>query len=480
MPDITPSDLRPVNEMISTIDARLRGSNAYANRRIRVPQNPTNSVFVTRVLTEFDKRNLRQLHQEARQLSEEGVHTGNSRLPASYQREVIKEALSDLKVLELVNTSVDPGASSTVQIPYEKRIGADSIPNNGIVFEGNGIPFSGVGMESENAFLMPMRLAAKLSDEVLHFTRASEINWDAWAENIASNARLIRELIHLRVVNEMIRASDSYQAKKIESEAFTASESGLIKTTQFPVVRPFQAYDLRGEKQGFPISPLTLIINGVVIPEFTGSEDLPQGVYWYFKNTNLGYIQLVDNTGQPAGAGASGAISYYQATNLIKFDLHHPAEVNHKKYLNELLDAVGDQSAELISHRYSRPDYAVMSAILNNEASKAEQFAFWQRRPGTNATIEGDLDTIKSIPAFGTNAPGTDLSDNRILLGQQGLTTYKIAKPFSFGAPFEAVGKNGNPTGEKIAYGEEFSAVHTPSPICGQYTSVLVFDSTKR
>lgn len=464
------------NLLTQTIQTCLRNTNAYANRR----KLTDDSSFARIVLAEFDRVNAPQLEREQRILAGAETSFSNTSLPVSYQREVIREALADLNILELVRVAVDPMAATATLMPYEERsYSASTILNGGIVYEGQGIPFAGVGLKNDTAYINAMKLAVKVTNEVIHFSQSSGINWDAWAESIASNARVIKELISLRITNEMQRAADSFNSVAVTGEAFTATDAGIIKTVQFPIVRPHQVRDIQGSAVGSPENPLVITANGSPIPYFTGEKNLQAGTYWTFSNINLGYIQLVNQLGQVTGDGVQGTISYSRATNLIKFDLQTPVGTKYTHHLNDLLSAIGDQKAVLSSQRYARPDYAVMSYMLNNEVTKAEQFALSMRRDGTANTLQGDLDMVKGLPVFDTNAPG-DLGDMRILLGQRGLTGYTIAKPYSMGTPFEATDRNGNPTGEKIAYGEEYSAIHTPKPVRNRYTSVLVWDSAKR
>ncbi|UOG91528.1 MAG: hypothetical protein L3K52_15205 [Candidatus Thiothrix sulfatifontis] len=466
--------MKPLDDIIR---GALRQTSAHHNKRLIEPSG-SEGAFAAMVLAEFDRVNAQALVREFRILS--GAETGfsNVALPASYQREVIRQALTDLNILNLVRVATDSAAMATTEIPYEERSAA-SIPNDGIVYEGQGIPFAGVGLKRDTAYIQAMKLALKVTNEVIHFSQASGINWDAWGDSIATNARVIRELISLRITNEMQRAADSFNAVHVTGEAFTASADGVIKTAQFPIVRPHQARDLQGNAIGNPENPLVITINGTAIPYFINKKDLPAGTYWTFSNINLGYIQLVNQLGQVTGDGSEGTISYSTATNLFKFDIQAPVGTKYTHHLNDLLTAIGDRKAVLSGQRYARPDYAVMSYMLNNEVTKAEQFVASMRRDGTATTLQGDLDMVKGLPVFDTNAPG-DFGDMRILLGQRGLTGYTIAKPYSMGAPFEATDSNGYPTGEKIAYGEEYSAIHTPKPVRNRYTSVLVYDSTTR
>lgn len=478
-PRITVDESNNVRTLQTAVRTALQTTNAHAANTLLLTEKPANERFVNLVLAEFDRHNVFQLQREHRLLSGAETHMGSAFLPASFQREVIREALADLNILQLVKTQVDPGATTTTQIPYEERSSSASIPNEGMVYEGQGIPFAGVGLKHDMAYVGAMKLALKVTNEIMHFSQSSGVNWNAWGENIASNARIMRELIHLRIANEMLRASDTYLAQAVTGEAFTASATGLIKTVKFPVVRPLQQRDLKGNTIGNPECPVAIVIGGATVPYFTGAKNLAAGTYWRFANANLGYIQLVDQTGAAKGA-AAGTIGYSTTKNVVKFDLAVPANTKYREHLNDLLSMIGDRKAVLSSQRYVRPEFALMSAMLNNEVSKAGQFAVSLKRDGTTNTMQGDLEAIKGLPAFDCNAPGMDIADQRILMGQRGLTGYSIIKPYSVGMPFEAVDGAGHPTGEKVAYGEEYNALHTPVPVRNRYTSVLVFDSTTR
>lgn len=471
------NNIRALSEYV-TKGLSQAATDAGGRRNLARAAAGQNGLFIHKVLMEFDHRNHRQLQAEYRILSGAETSTSNVSMPASYQKEVIREALSDLAILQLVKTAVDPTATVTCQIPYEERPHAADIPNGGIVYEGQGIPFAGGGLRHDTAYITPMKLALKVTNEVMHFTQSSGINWQAWSENIGYNARIIRELIHRRLANEMLRASDTYMAQTVQGEEFTTDGAGIILTVKFPVIRPRQVYDMMGNSIGSPECPLTVTIGGNGILPYTG-ENLAPGVYWQIMDVNAGRIRLLNQDGSPAAAGVSGTISYSTPTNLMRFDLN-PNGIEYRKHLNDLITMVGDQKSMMSSQRYVRPDYALMSSGLNNEISKAEQFVITLKRDGTDTTAQGDLEAIKSLPAFDTNAPGVDIADQRILIGQRGLTAYTIAKPYSAGTPFEAVDGYGRPTGEKVMYGEEYNAIHTPKPVCSRYTSILIHDSRAR
>lgn len=197
---------------------------------------------------------------------------------------------------------------------------------------------------------------------------------------------------------------------------------------------------------------------------------------------NLGLIRLVNQAGTAVTptSTTTTTITYASANNVSKFDLKLPSGVELADHLDGALRAVGARKAIMSADRYIMPDMMLMSPVLNDTLTNARQFAAEMMRAGANLTGAGDLATIKGIPAFGTNAPGIDLGDDRILMGARGTLSYVVVRPFATGAPFEAVDSNGLPTGERIAYGEEYNALQVPEPLQARLTSVIVYDSDAR
>lgn len=439
------------------------------------------SPFVKTVLSQFDRMFARELDAEAKMLAgSPQTNIGNTNLPYGVQREVIKEALHDLNILNLVQTLTDFTATATTQVPYEVReMGA--VMNDGLVFEGQPIPFAGVRQEMDTAFVNQMKLALTVTNEVVHFTRTAAINWDALGRNIQSNARILRELVARRLMNEIQRSSDAFAAVNVADETVTANAtSGVFKTEHFPVVRPYQALDLQGKPVGLAQNPITVKVGSNTVNAFDGSGRQSAGIYWRPVSFNQGVFQLVDEKGQPK-AGQNGVkISYSRATNVVKFDMDLASGVKLGEHMNGLLRLVGSRKAMMDGQRYYRPDYLLMSPVLNDQITNASEFISDQKRNGTDTTGSGDLGKIKNIAAYGTNAPNTDLGDDRIIIGQRGLTTYTVVKPFSTGDLFELTDGSGHPLGKKAAYGEEYNAIYTPAPLRGACTSIVVFSSKDR
>ncbi|MBF0453640.1 MAG: hypothetical protein HQL72_02345 [Magnetococcales bacterium] len=442
--------------------------------------------FVAKVLSEYDRINAPRLELEQKMLAGGETGIGDTNLPAGFTRTVIREALHDLRVLELVQTLTDFTATQTTNIPYEQRNLPASV-GDGIVFEGQAIQQAGVSQEMDFAYILPMKLALLISNEVIHFSRSSAIDWDAYARNVASNARIIRELIVRRICNELQRVSDQFGAMDISDEDISGQLNGttvsIVKSAQYPIVRSHQVRNLKGQAVGSEENPLVVQLNSVALSLYNPAITQGAGTYYRITNYNLGYIQYVDETGTPVTPAASAGddfISYSYATNATKFDLDLPANTTEEVHMNGLLRSVGARKAMMSADRYVMPDYMLMSPVLNDKATNAETYSASAKRDGADTTSQGDLSSIKAIPAFSTNAPGVDLGDERIQLGVRNTLTYTVAKPFQTGTPFEAVDSDGKPIGKKVAYGEEYSAVHVPSPLRGYATAVIAYSFTNR
>lgn len=459
-------------------DARIQSGRIFCSDLTERPN-------VKRALKHFDRVHQLDLSREARALADPaGTLIGDSALPASVMRNVIREALSDLKALDVVQVIADPAMGSTVQIPFEVRL-PGALVNNGIVYEGQGIPRAAVQQGMALAYVNAMKLSFLVSNEVDFFSRTSSIDWSALDRLVALNADIIRQRVHMRICNELQRAADSFNAVAVTGEDISGQLNGsnsLIKTAQWPVVRPMQVRDLQGTAVGPAENPLILTVNDAPIPAFDGSGKQPVGTYWLLENPNLGFVRLVTQAGVAVRPVASGVctLSYSKATNISTFDLKLPASVTLENHLNGVLRAIAAQKSILFNQRFVQPNFAMGSAVLLDLLTNASSFSVNDARNGTNLDVAGDLGVIKAMPAYSTNAPGVDFGDERILIGERGTATYAIARPWSTGQPFEAVDATGKPTGQRQAYGEEYNAIFVPSPIRYKLTSVIVYDSDAR
>ena len=468
-------------KLAEDIRKNLKQTSAFSSGSIRLSEHV--DPFVNNVLSLFDNQYNDKLNREYKVLSGEG-NISDTELPYAFRREVIREALHDMTILQLVATNTDPGAQATTQIPYEERKPFTTV-NDGIVFERGAIPKAGVTQKMDMAYSNAMKLAFNISDEMMHFTRVSNVNWDSWGRHVATCSRILREIIVRRLANEMLRMSDSFSAGTATNESIAAQLNGsnaTIKTANFPIVRPHTVYDLQGNVVGSTTNPITVAFGGTTIEPFDGTGKQSAGTYWVIENVNLGYIAFVDESGAAVTPDEGTAtISYSYATNVAKFDSDIATGLTLEQHLNGLLRKIGSRKALMKDDRYIAPNFLMMSNTLNDTCTNADQFVVSLKRDGTDTNNMGDLVNVKGIPAWGTNAPGIDLGDERILMGERGTTNYVVAKAFAIGEMQEGRDPTtGELNGTKEAYGTEFNAIHTPKPLADRYTSVLVYSATQR
>lgn len=479
---VNQTEQRTAKSLQEAINQALKQTSKYGAGEIKLAEKLP--PFCEMVLAEFDRVHAPRIAAEVKMLSGGTTGMADTNLPIGFQRTVIYEALSDLRILELVQTLTDFGAQAVTSIPYEVR-DVSAVLNDGVVYEGQGIHRASVSQDVDTAYILPMKLAFLISNEVIHFSRASGINWDAYARNVASNARVMRELIVRRISNALQRAADSYLAASITNESFNSQLNGTsvstVKTAQFPIVRQHQQKNLKGENVGSVTNPITVKLNNVTINPYDGSGNQAAGTYYRITNYNLGYVQFVNQAGTPVfpAQGSNNLISYDYATNVQKFDTDN-GSVDLDTHLNGLLRAIGRRKAILSDDRFVTANFMLMSNTLNDTVTNAKQFTESGKKNGTDTTMQGDLMAIKGVPAWATNAPSTDLGNERIIMGERGVLTYTIAKPFETSAPFEVVDATGKPTGQKQAYGEEYSAIKVPNPIRNRLTSVIAYSASTR
>lgn len=443
--------------------------------------------FVQRVLAQYDAEHGAALHREyeghQRRLSGGPVVISDTNLPATYQREVIKQSLSDLNVLALVDAAVDPTTAATHTIPYETR-DTSGMVNEGTAYEGQPISHVGVNQAVEFAYIEPTKLAISLSNEVMHFSQANpNIDYDAYARSVFSVGRTVEEVLHRRIANRLLRSSDAFASVAFTDAATTAGTiTGNYKLSQWPLVRPRQIRDLQGNAIGGVQNPLVVKVAGAAIQPYTGGGQAAGNYYLDNRELyELGVVTVVNQAGAPVGA-LTVAVSGSRVTNIAKFDLDFDDSVITKeRHLNGLLQAIGSRKALLSQERFEQPNCMLMAPTLADTISNASNFEAAAARADASITSTGDLGVIKGLPSWQTNAPKLDMGENRILISKRGLLRYRIAKAFALGAPFEQVDPTtGRPVGKKQAYGEEFSTLHVPTPLGGHSTSVLVFSTTAR
>lgn len=443
--------------------------------------------FVQKVLAQFDAENGYALQREleAKKLAGGPVVISDMALPASVQREVIREALSDLNILPLIDAAVEPTSAPTHTIPYETR-DLTGVSNDGTAYEGQPISYAGVKQANDFAYIEPLKLAINVSNEAAHFSANNpHINWDAYARTVSSASRAVREIIQRRLANRWLRSSDSFGAVQITGAAAaagTVTGNYKLASPNYPLVRPRTIRDLQGNVIGAVQHPLVVNVAGSPIAAYNGTGTQPAGNY-YLDNRNLyelGVVTVVNQAGVPQGA-LTVTVTGWRVTNVALFDTDLPANTKLEDHLNGLLRTFGARKALLADDRFVSPNMALMSPTLADTISNASNFEEARGRADVSINAMGDLGPVKGVPTWSSNAPNLDLGDSRILLSQRGLLRYRISKAFALGAPFEMIDPaSGKPIGKKQAYGEEFSSAHIPAPLDGYSTSVLVWSTAAR
>ena len=480
----TPDQQRESLQLQQQIHGNLRQTSAFSLGQLSLVEEKKLPIFCQQVLAQFDRINQQRINQERLTLNGQGGANviSDTDLPVSVQREVIREALSDLTILQLVQTITDFSASATTQIPYEQR-DVSAVLGDGIVFEHGTIPKVKNSQAMDLAYVLPMKIAFEVSNELLHFSQSSQINWDAWARNVATASRIIKELIARRLVNTMQRVADSYLAKDVIEEdiAGQLNDTSVITTAQFPIVAQHQQYDLQGNTVGNVENPITLVIDDTEVKPFDGSGNQAAGTYYVVQSYNLGKLVLVTEAGELTTKNTANAkLSYSYATNVQKVDSDIPEGVTAERHYNKLLQAIGRRKAIMKDDRFITPDFLLMSHTLNDTCTNAEQFVVSMKRDGTDTNGQGDLEKVKALPTYSTNAPATHLGDERIIMGQKGALSYTVVKPYALSQMQEARDTNGQLKGGKEAYGEEYNAIHCPKPIRNRFTSILFYSASSR
>lgn len=475
--------LQLAEEKILTAVGRKQLSDAMRYPNMGKVSEPAKA-FADKVVGLFDNLYGRHLSAEVKQFAAGDQSTGDTSLPYSVIRTVIREAVQDVVALNFVTADVAAQNSLTVLIPYITR-DLTGMNSDIHVNEGGVIPYAGYTQGHEMAYLRAKKLATQLSNELAFFTRNGSIDFDALRDNFALVVQVVRERVDRLLHNEILDSADEYGAVAVSAEDIEPQFDGAtsaLKTAQYPICRPRIVRDIQGNQIGSTTTPITMTYDGNPITEYAAG--VAAGTYFRITDYNMGLFELVDEDGvaQTPADTTLCTITYSYASNVVKFDTGGAGTTDWDLYLNGLLRDFGRRKALMqSSDRMSMPNFAMMSPVLNQTFTEARQFEAGSKVEGTGLTNDGNLAMIKGVPAFGTNAPSLTMGDVRAVIGERGTTHYRVAKPFTMGDAFEAVDPStGKPVGKKQAYGEEYSVEHTPTPSKYKYTSLLVGDITNR
>ena len=482
---ITVDESNKIKSLQETVDRRLGildqpDSRRYA--RTGGSLQPENKALAEKTLAIYDSLHAAQLHAEAKMLAGGDGIVSDVAVPASFERAVIREALYSIIGLQFVDVGALPFASSHV-IPYSYRDTTAAGKNSTRKYEGQAIARAGVIQTSETAYPIPQKLAFEVSDELRYLTTNGQLNWEALAENQRNATRIIAEDTEQLIFNEVLKASDEYGAVAVSNEDLEPQADGtdtIFVLAHFPVVRPRKVYDSQGNQVGNTANPIVVTYNAVALSEYDGTGTQANGTY-YVLDYNLGEIYLVNQAGavQTPANGTAYTISYSYATNVYAFDTDE-GSTETAVHWDGFLYRFGLRKAVIEDDRYHMPNLSLMSGTVQNQIEQARKFAANFRVPGTELSANGNVGRIKDLATFKTSAPGLHMGDQRVVIGERGITRYRMSKPWEMGQLENQKDSNGRFTGKKEAYGDQFVFLHTPTQLKRAYTSMVLYSATAR
>ena len=484
-PRITMDESNSVKQLQETVDRRLGildRSDADRFRFTGGALQAANKAFAERVLAQFDAERGAQLSAEHKMLAGGDGIVSDVALPVIWERTVIREALYNLVGLQFVDVGTMTFATSGM-LPYSYRDPTAAGRNSARKYEGQSINRAGVIQTADTVYPLPQKLAFEVSDELRYLTSARQIDWEAVAENQRNASRIIGEDTEQLIFNEVLAAADEYGAVAVTSENLEPQADGTNRVfvlAQFPVVRPRKVYDLKGNQVGSTVNPITVTYNSVVLAEYDGTGTQPAGSY-YVLNYNLGEIYKVSQAGAietPADTVAY-TISYSYATNRYAFSTD-PGSVAIDAFWDTFLYRYGLRKTVIEDDRYHMANFGLMSGTVMTQVEQAKQFGANSKRNGTDLQADGNLGRVKDVPNFKTSAPGLWMGDQRVVVGERGITRLRMMRPWQMGDLENQKDSNGRFTGKKEAYGDQFLVLHTPTPLKRAYTSMVLYSAAAR
>lgn len=482
---ISVDDSNAVKALQETADRRMGILDMSESKRFATTGGALceeNKKFAEQVLAQFDEAHAADLRAEHKQMAGGDGVVSDVSVPVVWERTVIREALYRLVGLQFVNVGTESFGTS-YSIPYSYRDTTAAGRGDTRKYEGQSIGRAGVIQTAETAYNLPQKLAFEVSDELRLLTAARHLNWDAVAENQQNASRIIGEDTEQVIFNEVLRAADEYGAVAVTGEDLELQADG-IKTifvlANFPVVRPRAVYDLQGNQVGSTSNPITVSYNATPVEEYDGTGTQATGTY-YVLDYNLGEIYLVNQAGavQAPANTVAYTISYSYASNVYAFDTDLGSSLA-KDHWNTFLYRYGLRKAILEDDRYHMANFGLMSGTTMNQIEQAEKFAANYRVPGTDLGMDGNLGRIKDIANFKTSAPSLWMGDQRVLIGERGITRLRMTNPWSMGELQDQHDANGRFTGKKEAYGTQHLVCHTPTQLKRAYTSIVLYSATNR
>ncbi len=474
-----------VKALQEAVDKRLGLAGMPARRRFELSggvEVAEGKALAEKVLAAFDAQHGHQLHAEHKMLAGGDGLVSDVSVPTIFERTVIREVLHQLVGMALVDVGVD-AFSQSVSIPYSYRDTSAAGKNDTRTYEGQGIKRAGIKQALDLAYPLPQKLSFEVSDELRYLTGNGQLNFDVVAENARNAIRIVGEDTERLIWNEQVNAADEYGAVAVANENLTGvnGTNKVFVLANFPVVKPRKIFDLQGNQIGNTVNPVTFTYNGAACAEYDGSGSQAAGTYFVL-DYQLGEVRFVNQAGAivtPTNGLAITATAYSYATNVAKWDTDLGGLKVKERY-DDLLYRIGLRKSLLEDQRSYPASQMLLSGTLMTAIEQAESFGANFARPGTTLDQNGNLGAVKGIPGFKSYAPGLQLGDNRIVIGQRGLTRFRMLKPWQLGQLQDQKDANGRFTGKKEAYGDQFIALHTPSPLKAGFTSIVLYSATGR
>lgn len=443
-----------------------------------------NKDFAEKALAKFDAERGAQLDAEHKALAAGAGSVSDVRVPAIVERTVLREVLYDLTSLGLMDLGTAPFAE-VVTIPYSYRDLTAAGVGGLRRYEQQAIRRAGVIQTSEEARPIPQKMAFRISAEMRALMSGSVIDWDPLAENVRNISRIVAEDVEQINFNEIVNASDEYSVAA-GNDTLTATVNGTNKifvTANFPVVKPRKVYDLKGVQVGSTTNPIVVTLNSVVRAEYILPADgsaLAAGTY-YTMDYNLGEIRFVTELGAsvtPTNAWPL-TVTYSYSTNASKFITDLGSLTTGQLYDN-LLVAIGARKVVVGTDRFYNPSMVLMSNAIDNALTQATTFTANGARTGTSLASDGSVGVTKGMMTFNPRAPGLQLADTRIMVGEKGNSRFRMVKPFAMNPIEQARDASGNFIDALESFGTQFVVSHTPLYLKAANSSIILYSATGR
>lgn len=476
-----------IKSLQATIDTRLGFTDTDTRRFDRTGGTllAANKAFAEKALAQFDAEHGQRLDSEHKALASGTGSVSDVAVPVIAERTVLREALYNLNSLNFMNVGTAPFAN-VITIPYSYRDTAAAGVSALRRYEAQAIRRAGVIQTTEEARPIPQKLAFLISSELQLLMGASAIDFDPISENIRNIIRIVGEDTEAINMNELVNAADEFSVTTI-TDTLTAQVQGtntVFVTTKFPVVKPRKVYDLKGVQVGSTVNPLTVTLNAVVRNEYVANADgsaLAAGTY-YIMDYNLGELRFVTEAGVAVVPTAAWVltVAYSYSNNRATFDTDAVVSESIGDRYDRLLVALGNCKVVVGTDRFYNPNMVLMSNAIDNALSQATSFTANGARNGNGLNADGSVGITKGMSTYNPRAPGLQLADTRIIVGERGNTRFRMVKPFAMNPIEQARDSNGKFTDQRESFGTQFVVSHTPTQIKGACSSIILFSTAGR